>query len=147
MRIVPATPADHAAILRVWEASVRVTHRFLAEDDIAFYKSLLAREALAAVDLYCVKDGQGRVLGFLGCAGSRIEMLFLEPDQRERGLGKQLVRHALERLGARAVDVNEQNPAAIGFYTHMGFHVVGRSPRDGSGRPFPLLHMELRPPV
>ncbi|MDA4833452.1 GNAT family N-acetyltransferase, partial [Enterobacter hormaechei] len=38
--------------------------------------------------------------------------------------------------------VNEQNPDAHGFYRHCGFVAVGRSERDGSGRPFPLIHMQ-----
>ncbi|MEQ9247207.1 MAG: GNAT family N-acetyltransferase, partial [Nitratireductor sp.] len=33
-----------------------------------------------------------------------------------------------------------------GFYRKMGFAVTGRSPRDGDGRPYPLLHMSLRAP-
>jgi putative acetyltransferase len=39
--------------------------------------------------------------------------------------------------------VNEQNPEAVGFYLHYGFAQTGRSPLDGEGRPFPLLHMSL----
>jgi putative acetyltransferase len=42
--------------------------------------------------------------------------------------------------------VNEQNPAACGFYEHLGFVVVGRSEVDGTGRPFPLLHMRRPTP-
>ena len=45
--------------------------------------------------------------------------------------------------GIRHVDVNEQNPQALGFYRHLGFEQVGRSPLDGQGRPFPLLHLRL----
>jgi putative acetyltransferase len=41
------------------------------------------------------------------------------------------------------VDVNEQNEQALGFYRHLGFEVVGRSPLDGQGKPYPLLHMTL----
>jgi putative acetyltransferase len=44
------------------------------------------------------------------------------------------------------VDVNEQNPAAVGFYEALGFVVVSRSPVDGDGRPFPLLHMRRPAP-
>lgn len=44
--------------------------------------------------------------------------------------------------GALSVDVNEQNEAALRFYEALGFAVVGRSPTDGAGRPFPLLHLK-----
>lgn len=41
------------------------------------------------------------------------------------------------------VAVDEEDPAAVGFYLHYGFVQTGRSPLDGEGRPFPLLHMSL----
>ena len=44
--------------------------------------------------------------------------------------------------GPLAVDVNEQNEAALGFYRSLGFELVGRSPTDSGGRPFPLLHQK-----
>jgi putative acetyltransferase len=46
-------------------------------------------------------------------------------------------------FGASTVDVNEQNPQAVGFYLHEGFQQVGRSPLDGLGKPYPLLHLSL----
>lgn len=46
-------------------------------------------------------------------------------------------------IWARKVDVNEQNPQARGFYEHMGFAAYARSPLDGAGLPFPIVHMEL----
>jgi putative acetyltransferase len=53
-----------------------------------------------------------------------------------------LLCHARHLKGALTVDVNEQNPEAVRFYEACGFAVVGRSEVDGSGRPFPLLHMQ-----
>ena len=40
------------------------------------------------------------------------------------------------------VDVNEQNQEALGFYKHLGYDIIGRSPLDGQGRPFPVLHLK-----
>ena len=51
------------------------------------------------------------------------------------------------RGGELTVEVNEQNPAACGFYEALGFVVIGRSPVDDDGRPFPLLHMRRPAPV
>ena len=146
MSIVPATEQDHPEIIEVWEASVRATHHFLSEEDILFLRPLILEQYLAAVDLYCLKDEPGAIHGFLGVSEGNIEMLFLAPGSRGKGLGKRLVRFALSELGARKVDVNEQNPSAVGFYQHMGFTVAGRSPLDGQGKPFPLLHMVIKQP-
>ena len=40
--IRPAQPTEHAALVMLWERSVRATHDFLTEADIAFYRPLVA---------------------------------------------------------------------------------------------------------
>ena len=49
--------------------------------------------------------------------------------------------HARSLHPVLTVDVNEQNPRAIGFYERLGFARTGRSETDDQGRPYPLLHM------
>ena len=76
-------------------------------------------------------------------APGRLEALFLSPDQRGVGAGRRMVEHALAR-GAVAVDVNEQNEAALRFYERCGYVIEGRSDVDGLGKPLPLLHLRWR---
>lgn len=142
MRVEPVGRAEFPAVEAVWEASVRATHDFLREEDIAFLKPLISG-FLAAVELRCVRDSEGGILGFCGVAGNNLEMLFVAPQSRGQGIGTALCLYAINELGVTAVDVNEQNPQALGFYQHIGFRVVGRSPLDEQGNPFPLLHMHL----
>jgi putative acetyltransferase len=47
-------------------------------------------------------------------------MLFIDPAHRGQGLGKQLLRYAMQHLNADELDVNEQNPQALGFYFKQG---------------------------
>ncbi len=138
-----ATPADHAELLAVWEASVRATHHFLAEADIQELKPLILHEYFAMVALFCLRGESGGILAFMGVAQNRLEMLFVRPDAFRQGLGARLARHATGELGVREVDVNEQNPGALAFYQRLGFTVAGRSGLDGQGRAFPLLHLRL----
>ncbi|WP_268123542.1 GNAT family N-acetyltransferase [Roseivirga pacifica] len=134
---------DYAEIVEVWEASVRATHTFLTEDDITYFKPLILNQYLDTVTLRCLKDENGNILGFIGVSDNSLEMLFLSPKYRGMGLGKHLLKLATEEFGVTKVDVNEQNPEACGFYKHFGFSVIGRSDLDGSGKPYPILHMEL----
>lgn len=134
-------PADHPEIMRVWEASVRATHHFLAEEDIQLYRRLGSEKYLDAVRLYGVRDGA--LLGFLGVSDDGIEMLFIHPDSRGKGIGRTLLDYAVSVLGLRRVDANEQNDQAVGFYLHAGFTVIGRSETDSEGKPYPILHLEL----
>ncbi len=137
---------DYEELTRVWEASVRATHDFLPDSYIELLKNLVLTRYLDSVMLICTKDSSQRITGFAGVAAGKIEMLFIDPDHRGQGLGKKLLRYALEHLNAYELDVNEQNPQALSFYFKQGFEVIGRSEVDGMGQPYPLLHMRLRQP-
>jgi putative acetyltransferase len=135
---------EYPRVVDVWEASVRATHHFITEADIIFFKPLV-REALPHMDaLLCVRSDDGPIAGFIGVAGRKVEMLFIDPAWRGQGGGKRLLQYAVATLGATELDVNEQNEQAVGFYRRMGFDIVGRSERDGTGKPYPLLHMRAR---
>ena len=135
--------ADLDALTDLWETSVRATHDFLAPDEICFYRSLVRGGALSAVRLWVVRRPGGGFAAFAGVADGMLEMLFVAPDLRGRGLGRCLVEHAVARCGVRRVDVNEENTQAAGFYARLGFRVVSRDPLDASGRPHPILHLAL----
>jgi len=139
----PVSKADYTEIITVWEKSVRATHHFLQEEDIQYYKPLILNTYLDAVALSCARNDEG-IAGFVGVAENNIEMLFINPEHRGKGIGKQLLDHAIQTLHATKVDVNEQNEQAVGFYLHCGFEIIGRSALDPSGKPFPILHMQLR---
>jgi putative acetyltransferase len=148
VKIRPADPADRAIMLDLWERSVRATHDFLTEADIQALRPLVAEElASDSTQWWVAALGAGELAGFLACMPGVIDGLFVDPTYRGHGVGTSLIAHAQRRAsGSLRVDVNEQNTAARGFYESLGFTVVGRSPVDGAGRPFPLLHMERRSP-
>ncbi|MEO0339351.1 MAG: GNAT family N-acetyltransferase [Bacteroidota bacterium] len=135
---------DYPEIVDVWEASVRATHHFLKEEDILYFKPLILNTYLDAVELRCIKDEREAIIGFMGVAEYSLEMLFIHPQFRGKGIGKVLLGYAIRNFEVYKVDVNEQNPQAIGFYQHYGFEVIDRSPLDGSGKPYPILHMALK---
>jgi putative acetyltransferase len=137
---------DFAELTQVWEDSVRATHDFLPDGYIALLKNLLLTQYLAAVNLVSLRDSNLKIMGFAGTTVGKLEMLFVAPEARGQGLGKQLLNYAIEHFDIHELDVNEQNPQALGFYSKQGFEVVGRSKVDGLGRPYPMLRMRLRKP-
>jgi putative acetyltransferase len=143
-----AQVTEHAALVELWERAVRATHAFLAEADIVHLRPLVAEYfASATTDLWVLTDQANVPVGFLGLAGDSIAALFMDPVHRGQGGGRRLVSHAQELCGGDlTVDVNEQNVTARGFYEALGFAVVGRSPVDDMGRPFPILHMRRETP-
>ncbi|WP_323064227.1 acetyltransferase [Aeromonas jandaei] len=145
MKIDTVTQADYPALIALWEVSVRATHHFLPEAEILALKPLILEHYFDAVTLHCARTEEGNIAGFSGVHEGKLEMLFVAPAVRGSGVGRRLVEHAISQCGATLVDVNEQNEQAVGFYQKMGFAVTGRSPLDGQGKPYPLLHMALPP--
>jgi putative acetyltransferase len=135
--------SEFPRVIEVWEASVRATHDFLREEDIQYFKPLILNKYLFLVELRAARDLSGNILGFMGVAHNKIEMLFIHPDVRGKGIGKLLVEYAIRQMDARTVDVNEQNLQAVKFYEHLGFKIVARSATDSLGKPYPILSMEL----
>ncbi|MCI8477426.1 MAG: GNAT family N-acetyltransferase [Oscillospiraceae bacterium] len=59
-----------------------------------------------------------------------LEMLFIAPEERGKGIGKRLLFYGIEHYGVRRLAVNEKNPQAKGFYAHMGFRTYMRTETD-----------------
>ncbi|MBD8487731.1 GNAT family N-acetyltransferase [Echinicola sp. CAU 1574] len=136
--------SEYPELVSVWEASVRATHDFLSQGDIEYFKPLILNQYLGLVKLACVRSKEEKaILGFIGIADQKVEMLFVHPKAMGRGIGKLLMKYAIENVEATKVDVNEDNMAAVGFYKHLGFEVKSRSEFDPMGKPYPILHMQL----
>lgn len=135
--------SEYEEIIDVWEASVRATHHFLTEEDIQYFRPLILNEYLKAVELRCVRDSENRIIAFSGVAEDKLEMLFVNPKYFGKGIGKALLEYAIAKQNVCKVDVNEDNPQAVGFYLKCGFATISRSELDSSGKPFPILHMEI----
>ncbi|WP_417783356.1 acetyltransferase [Terasakiella pusilla] len=142
-----ATKSDYPTLIDLWERSVCATHDFLPQHEIEELRPLILGTYFDAVDLTVALNRNGQLLGFCGVQGDNIEMLFIDPEVRGQGVGRLLAQHAIVTQEATKVDVNEQNPQALGFYEHLGFEVVSRSPLDGQGKPYPLLHLIYKGPA
>lgn len=144
MSIQEVTQNSYRELIEIWESSVRATHDFLPEEKIEELKPLILKHYFDAVELRSFHNQKNKIIGFIGVADSNIEMLFVEPKCFGQNIGRRLTEFAIDNLNAWKVDVNEQNPKAIGFYERLGFVKYGRSDFDGQGNPFPLIHMQLK---
>ncbi|WP_282940023.1 acetyltransferase [Paenibacillus sp. RC67] len=143
-KIVPYREKDHDKLVDIWYRAVRLTHTFLTEEDIEFFHHLVQTEALTGVEIWMEINENEVPTGFIGLDESKIEMLFVDPNYHGQGIGTRLIKHAENLKGSHLkVDVNEQNEGAHAFYQRYGFVQTGRSELDGTGRPFPILHLEL----
>ncbi len=130
-----------AELLDVWEGSVRATHLFLSDAEVKSIKEYVP-QALENVEYLIIAEAE-KPIAFMGTQNGRLEMLFIAPEERGKGIGKQLMQYGIQNYGVTEVTVNEQNPQAVGFYEHMGFKTYKRTDLDEEGNPYPLLYMKL----
>ena len=141
IKLRPSRPEDGDRVVAIWAAAVDATHDFLSPEDRAAIGEEV-RTFLPGAALTVAVDRHDRPVGFMLIAGGHMEALFVDPAYRGTGIGAALVRHALTVHPKLTTDVNEQNSQAVGFYEKMGFKHIGRSPLDGQGKPYPLIHLK-----
>lgn len=130
-------------LLTIWENSVKATHLFLSDNEIETIKKYVP-EALSKISHLLIAQNENEVpVAFMGIENQKLEMLFISPEERGKGLGKKLLQYGIENYSINELAVNEQNPQAKGFYEHMGFQVYQRTDTDEQGNPYPLLYMNL----
>lgn len=129
-------------LLEVWESAVKATHDFLIEEDFNFFKSQIPLVYLPQLSVFSYTLNN-EIVGFMGIDGNKLEMLFIHNSYRGKGIGKSLLKYAIDILKIEKVDVNEQNIRAIGFYNKFGFKKIGLSKFDTTGKSYPIIHMSL----
>ncbi|MBE7734178.1 acetyltransferase [Devosia faecipullorum] len=138
-----STNQDLARVLDIWRSAVDATHDFLArEDRVAIEAEVVS--FFPHVNFVLASDEADVPQGFMFLHDGHLEALFVAPEKHGLGIGKLLIGSALRDNPGLTTDVNEQNQSALGFYEHQGFERTGRSPVDGQGRPYPLIHLRHR---
>lgn len=133
-----------ASLPEVWERSVRATHSFLSDGEVAQIRTYVPQALQRVEHLIVAENPIGKPIAFMGAENGRLEMLFIAPTERGKGIGKRLLLHGIRQYDIREVTVNEQNPLAVGFYEYMGFATYKRTALDEQGKPYPLLYMQWK---
>ena len=118
------------------------THLFLSEEEVNKIKTYVPQALSGVEHLIVAREESGETAGFMGVEKKRLEMLFLSPEVRGKGLGRQLLQYGTANYDVQELTVNEQNPGAVGFYRHLGFETYKRTDHDEEGNPYPLLYMK-----
>ena len=103
-------------------------------------------EGLFDGEVWVACEAGGGVVGFLAAADDEITWLYVHPDHYGCGIGRQLLRHAVERCGAVVrTEALAGNAPAIGLYESEGFEVVEtRSGKLTGNERFAATGVELR---
>ena len=99
VRVEERHPVLIHALLDIWERSVRVTHLFLSDGEIESIKEYVPQALMGVENLTVAENEDGRPVAFMGTESGTLEMLFIAPEERGKGLGKRLLRHGIAHLG------------------------------------------------
>ena len=138
IRIVPAQASDVPVILAMIKALAdyeQLTHEVVATEDDLRQSLFGPRPAGEVVLAYAGDTPIGFALffhnfsTFLGRHGLYLEDLFVVPEWRGKGVGKQLLAHIAaiaesRKCGRMEWAVLDWNESAIAFYRRMGAHVL-----------------------
>ena len=138
IRIVPAQASDVPVILEMIKALAdyeQLTHEVVATEDDLRQSLFGPRPAGEVVLAYAGDAPIGFALffhnfsTFLGRHGLYLEDLFVVPEWRGKGVGKQLLAHIAaiaesRKCGRMEWAVLDWNESAIAFYRRMGAHVL-----------------------
>lgn len=130
-------------LLDVWESSVRATHLFLSESEIASIKHYVPLALKEITNLIVAVGEDNNPIAFMGIENNKLEMLFVSANERGKGIGTKLIQYGINEYSIKELTVNEQNPNAKKFYENKGFKVYKRTEMDEQGNPYPLLYMRL----
>lgn len=94
----------------------------------------------------CVAETDGRVDGFVAFSDDELAWLYVDPARYRRGIGRALVRQALDTApGPLTVEVLEGNDAALRLYLDEGFRQLRRvEGRMAGNDAFPAVALVLR---
>ncbi|MEP6709146.1 MAG: GNAT family N-acetyltransferase [Verrucomicrobiota bacterium] len=146
MQIIRATPDDATVLTQI--AFMAKRHWGYPENWIEHWRNILTitPEFIAAHETYAARE-RGEIVGFYAllpeASDLRLEHLWILPEAMNRGVGRALFQHALERssaLGFATLQI-ESDPNAVAFYERMGSRRVGQTitELDGERRELPLL--------
>ena len=149
MIIRAAVPAE-AALLTELALRSKAVWGYSAEFMERCRPALTVTDAYIALHATYVAVVDNDIAGFYSLkprdGGLELDLLFIEPRFIRRGIGAQLMSHALQQaaaLGYRRLII-ESDPGAEGFYVRSGARRIGQVPSTvESGRLLPLLEITL----
>lgn len=95
-------------LVKVWKGSVKETHTFLSDEEINHIQEYVPQALREVPHLMIIEDDHGFPCAFMGINEHKLEMLFVSPEARGRGLGKKLIETGIREYSVNELGVNEQ---------------------------------------
>lgn len=117
---------------------------------IAMFHAYHGREQMlsdaASGRVWCAREDGGRLAGTVTVAGGELGRMFVSPDMRGRGLGRELIEMALSYAGETGLNrlTAWSVPFSKGFYERFGFVMLNADTLNFEGnRIVPVPYIEM----
>ncbi|WP_440983310.1 GNAT family N-acetyltransferase [Shinella sumterensis] len=135
--------SDLLKLSAIWFDASMAAHAFIGEARL--------REQRVAIETVYLPQAEtgvachaGEPVGFISLLDAFIGGLFVAPGRQGLGIGRALVRHALDLKGELSLEVYTANRQAYGFYRSLGFEELSRRATDSEGLPFENAMMRVK---
>ena len=123
---------DLEEMVGLWYDASVLAHSFIPSSFWALNKIAMKEKYLPFVE-NLVFEEEGKVVGFISLVGERICALFVAPEMQGKGIGRDLIEHAMILKGNLALRVYRENENALRFYEKRGFVTVGEEIDEFTG--------------
>lgn len=123
--------ADLDRVAEIWLNGNLEAHFFIAEE---YWKDHfdMVKEMLRSAEIYAFEEEE-EILGFIGLNENHIEGIFVDAEERSRGIGRQLLNYAKDVKGSLSLNVYAKNERAMRFYLREGFVIRKKSVDPDTG--------------
>ncbi len=91
-----------------------------------------------------VYEDEEKILGFAGRKKNIISWLFVHPNYRNKGIGRNLLNAVIKSWeGSLILNVTKDNTVAIALYSSAGFHIFEEFEGNMYGKKIPAVRMKL----
>lgn len=108
-------------ILGVYEKSIEHLNGVMPKESMEEIKNNTEKMIKNIENLIIVKNDEENIIGFMGCEDENLEMLYLHPDYKNQGIGKELINIAINNHNVNKAHIVKINTDGIDFCRHMGF--------------------------
>lgn len=138
--IRPIRNEDTETLVAIWLEASQFAHSFLGQERLQLQSEQVRDIYLKQAENWVILEN-GQPAGFIGLMDQFIGGLFIDTKIHGKGLGRQLLDHALHLKKTLSLEVYALNTQAHSFYLRNGFIETARDPQDGEGLPFEVIHM------
>lgn len=130
-------------LLKIWEDSVRATQE-VSEEFITHRRKEIEKDYIAKAEEILICTTTEEWLGFIAVQKDEITLLFIAPQYFGKGIGKALLKEALNRhlYPFEKIKLNSRKQA-LGFYQSLGFKKAGKLFLAGASGKVTLIPLNI----